>query len=175
MTNDLNLFIYLFIILLYKSYSKYKKKIQQFYKNKHTISAVGIWYITCLHDLNSVAFCGFFDLNLFLLSVILWCWNSLPVTSLPVTSFTGKQRNKNTKTTGNFMNNKYVWDILTCGVSLAFFMILRHIRSIVWYRLLSTGNCRLISSELKIGSRYSHCLWTRTHSSSTSYIKKIYF
>jgi len=29
------LFIYLFI-LLYKSFSKYKKKIQQSYKNKHT-------------------------------------------------------------------------------------------------------------------------------------------
>jgi len=26
----------LFIILIYKSYSKYKKKMQQLYKNKHT-------------------------------------------------------------------------------------------------------------------------------------------
>ena len=42
---------------------------------------------------------------------------------------------------------------LTCGFSLAFFMILRHMRSIVWYRLLSTGSWRVMSSELKIGSR----------------------
>jgi len=29
-------FVYLFFYLLYKSYLKYKKKIQQLYKNKHT-------------------------------------------------------------------------------------------------------------------------------------------
>jgi len=41
----------------------------------------------------------------------------------------------------------------TCGVSLAFFITLRHSRSIVWYLLLSTGSCLLMSSELNIGSR----------------------
>lgn len=50
--------------------------------------------------------------------------------------------------------NQYGITIMaTCGVSLAFFITLRHIRSIVWYRLLSTGSCRFISSELNIGSR----------------------
>jgi len=51
------------------------------------------------------------------------------------------------------MTNRLRCDVQTCGFSLAFFMILRQSRSIVWYLLLSTGSCRLMSSELNIGSR----------------------
>jgi len=37
---------------------------------------------------------------------------------------------------------------MTWEDTLAFDIILRQIRSIVWYLLLSTGNCLLMSSEL---------------------------
>ncbi len=61
---------------------------------------------------------------------------------------------------------------LTFGSCLALFMILRHVRSIVWNLFPSIGNCLLMSSDENIGSRYSQDLWQNPHSSSTSCWKK---
>lgn len=47
-------------------------------------------------------------------------------------------------------------------------MILLHVRFICWYRFPSSGSCSLISSELKMGSKYSQECWHISHSSSTS-------
>lgn len=47
---------------------------------------------------------------------------------------------------------------LTLGISRAFRITLFHVRSIDLYFLLSTGSCFVISSLVKIGSKYIHCL-----------------
>ena len=59
---------------------------------------------------------------------------------------------------------------LTWGFPLALFMTFLHILSMVWYLLLSTGSCLLMSSELKMGSKYSHWRWHCSHSSITSWV-----
>ncbi len=59
--------------------------------------------------------------------------------------------------------------MLTLLLSWAAFMIFLQVRSMVRYLFPSTGSWRLISSELKIGSMYSHDRWQMSHSSNTSY------
>lgn len=59
--------------------------------------------------------------------------------------------------------------MLTLLLSWAAFMIFLQVRSMVRYLFPSTGSWRLISSELKIGSIYSHDRWQMSHSSNTSY------
>lgn len=50
----------------------------------------------------------------------------------------------------------------------ALLMTLLHVCSICWYLFPSSGSCSLISSELKMGSKYIQEHWHISHSSSTS-------
>ena len=66
--------------------------------------------------------------------------------------------------------SKKIFELLTWASLMTYFIISFQFLSTVWKSRPSSGICCIISSELNIGSKYSHCAWTFSHSSKVSWI-----